>query len=422
MADFNSPVTELLGRSEDAFIGRRAVFAGDIADASILHLAKLCKEAVVLCNNFTAAQQMAALLGQELEPKLNAKAQYKHISVIYTAPQLFEAPECDLICLLLNKSKPINQSLLAALTPSLVPDGLILAAGANEAGGRSADGYLKSHGMLFKKDSARKCTLWQLNFDKNSVFAYPPHSLVLTNAERERFNAALNAGDAQAVKSALKAFALDADAGAGAGAGAESAAIVPRSVLKVETAAGELQVLQDVHVFSPGRVDEGTAQLISCLADFARSPALDLCCGSGIVGLQLCRQGVNTAFADLSAAALFLSTLNLCLNGLIDQCLGVSASDMLADLGPLKQAAAPQGFGLIAVNPPFHQGVKQQSTPARALFAAVKDYLQPAGVLLCVGNAFLGYDELMAQSLPHVSVKARTTRFVTTAGSLQPLP
>ncbi|MBO8416807.1 MAG: methyltransferase [Proteobacteria bacterium] len=416
MADFNSPVTELLGRSEDAFIGRRAVFAGDIADASILHLAKLCQEALVLCDNFTAAQQMAALLGQELEPRLNSKAQYKHISVIYTALQLFGAPECDLICLLLNKSKPINQSLLAALTPALVPDGLILAAGANEAGGRSADGYLKSHGMLFKKDSARKCTLWQLNFDKNSVFAYPPHSLVLSAGERERFNAALNAGDAQAVKTALKSFALDADAGAG------TAAIPPRSVLKVDTSAGELQVLQDVHVFSPGRVDEGTAQLISCLNDFARSPALDLCCGSGIVGLQLCRQGINTAFADLSAAALFLSTLNLCLNGLIDQCLGVSASDMLADLDKLKQAAAPQGFGLIAVNPPFHQGVKQKSTPARALFASVKDYLQPAGVLLCVGNAFLGYDELMAQDLPHVSVKARTTRFVTTAGSLQPLP
>lgn len=406
MADFNSPVTEILGRSEDAFVGRRAVFAGDIADASILHLAKVCKEAVVLCDNYTSAQQMAALIGQELKPRLNAMAQFKHISVIYTALQLFEVPECDLICLLLNKSKPINQSLLAALTPALVPDGMILAAGANDAGGRSADTYLKSHGMLFKKDSARKCTLWQLNFDKNRGFDYPPHSLVLTDGERSRFNAALNAGSEAAVKEALKGFALDA-------------AAAGRSVLTLDAG---LKVLQDVHVFSPGRVDEGTAQLISCLDDFARSPALDQCCGSGIVGLTLCKMGINTAFTDVSAQALFLTTLNLCVNGLIDQCLGVAASNMLSDLGPLKNAAAPQGFGLIAVNPPFHQGVKQRSTPARALFASVKDFLQPTGVLLCVGNAFLGYDELMAKALPHVAVKARTTRFVTTAGSLQPLP
>ncbi len=406
MSEFSTPVLELLARSKDTFAGRTAVFAGSITDPAVLHLAKLCSRAVVLCDDYTAACGMAALLGQELPPRLNASVTLNHITVIYTAPQLFEPPQCDLFCLLLHKSKPVNQYLLAAVTRELIPDGLILAAGANDAGGRSADSYLESHGMLYKKDSARKCTLWQLHFNKHLPFAYPPQSLVLSDEQRRRCSAEL--GEIYAGHN------CDAAGKPYLSLQQEPGALLPQ--LKLNLQGHCLPLWQDVNVFSPGRLDEGTAQLISCLPDFARSPALDLCCGCGVVGLTLCAMGIRTAFCDLSAAALFLTELNLSACGLREFSLGVRASNMLSDL------PAGDGFGLIAVNPPFHQGVNRLHTPARSLFAEVKNYLQPGGCLLCVGNAFLGYDRLLPLHLPEVRVAARSSRFVTTAASVSPLP
>lgn len=406
MAEFSSPVLELLARSADCFEGRTAVFAGAISDPSILHLAKLCREAVVLCDDYTAACGMAALLGQELPQRLNASVTLHHITVIYTAPQLFVPPQCDLFCLLLHKTKPVNQYLLASVTRALIPDGSILAAGANDAGGRSADSYLKSHGILYKRDSARKCTLWQVHFNKHMPFAYPPLSLVLSDEQIARCNAELQEIYAGRDRDAAGRTYLSLEP--------EPGTRMPQ--LELNLHGHTLKLFQDVNVFSPGRLDEGTAQLISCLPDFVRSPALDLCCGCGVVGLSLCAMGINTAFCDLSAAALFLTELNLSACDLRSRSLGVRASNMLSDLN------AGAGYGLIAVNPPFHQGVSRQSAPVRGLFAEVKNYLQPGGCLLCVGNAFLGYDRQLPLYLPEVRVAARSTRFVTTAASADPLP
>lgn len=71
--------------------------------------------------------------------------------------------------------------------------------------------------------------------------------------------------------------------------------------------------------------------------------ALDLCCGTGCIGISLAKlSGVSVMLADISAAALALARENAAKNG-------VSASFVQTDLF----SAIEERFDLIACNPPY---------------------------------------------------------------------
>ena len=381
MATVNSPLLQLLERNCELFAGKRVLFVGALYDPTLLQLTKECARAQVLCDSFTTAKAMAAMLGQRLESKLMASATLKHISVHFAPRQLFTPKECDIICLLLDKTKAVNQALLAALTPYLAADGLVLAAAANDAGGKSADGYLKGHGICSKLDSARKCTLWQLHFDKATPFAAPANALVLSAAEKATVLQALQ--DHTFPKLDLSGKPC------------------------LEVPLFDHPLVQDCQVFSPMRVDEGTILLLDALHEAPALPqgtALDLCCGCGIVGLQLLQQGFAVSASDDSAAALLLTALNYGQSGSTN-IVSVQPSDMLKDL--------PEGvrYDIIAVNPPFHQGVKTDSTLSRSLFNTVAEHLAAQGSLVLVGNTFLQYEHTLRNYFALVKDLRRTTRF-----------
>ncbi len=400
MVQTNSPLLQLLQRNENLFAGKSVIFAGDITDPALLQLTKGCAAATVLCDHFGTAQRMAAMLGQSQPARLHSEVSYRHISLSYTARQLFAPAKADLLCLLLHKTKSVNQALLASLAPYLNADGMILAAAANEAGGKSADSLLKAHGSCFKADSARKCTLWQLHFDASRPFAHPADALVLTAAQKSAFLECLKTDDFSALVPECAGTAIKA----------------PRLNLElpeVTDNSAPLSLLQDCQVFSPGRVDEGSAMLLqatACLCtqqQLTGKTALDLCCGCGLIGIALAHCGLKCSACDVSAAALFLSALNLCRCKLPERACSayLQPSDLLADLN---QAVH---FDLIAVNPPFHQGVARNDSLSNALFASAGAHLNPEGTLLVVGNTCLKYPERLQQFFTSCTTICHSTRF-----------
>lgn len=74
---------------------------------------------------------------------------------------------------------------------------------------------------------------------------------------------------------------------------------------------------------------------------------LDLCCGSGCIGISLCKMlpGATAMLCDIADGALAASEENARLHGLTDR-VSVSRLDVLSD--PL-----PKGFDLIVSNPPY---------------------------------------------------------------------
>ncbi|WP_375175185.1 methyltransferase [Pseudooceanicola sp.] len=77
-----------------------------------------------------------------------------------------------------------------------------------------------------------------------------------------------------------------------------------------------------------------------------RNRALDMGCGSGIVGLFMARQGYDTVCVDLSADAVRLTRANALLNGL-DQRMDVREGDLFLPV-------AGETFDLICFAPPYY--------------------------------------------------------------------
>lgn len=393
MEKFTAPLSVLLQRNQELFAGKKVIFAGEIDDASLLHFAVPSAEATVIVRDFTVAQKMAAMLGQSFTGLPGETIDYKHVHLMYgTAALAQSGHSADVICLLLSKSKGATATELAYLTPRLEHNehSLVLLAGSNAAGGKSADKLLKGHGEVSKLDLARKCTLFALNPDFEQPFALPELALHLNQEQSALLSRAAQSKTLSALQEALQQSALSADA-----------LLSANKALQVQLPAGiaytagkdkqtDLRLLQDCAVFSTGKVDTGTWRMLECLKDVkAQGQALDLCCGCGVVGLVLAQAGYTVSACDLDAAALLLTMLNFHINR--QKLQHLQASDMLSDM-------AGRTFDLIAVNPPFHKGLQKVSTPAEALFSQASDCLSPAGELLVVGNTFLQYEGQAAKA------------------------
>lgn len=346
MANINHPLTELYLRNHDLFKGKDVVFAGDIDSMQVLHLAKGCKSAVFVIDNYAIACQCAAALGKKLSHEINQSVTVGFITVIF-APLALAAEKISkfsCLTLFLSKAKQKSAEILRSLAPKLEEDGLILVAGGNDAGGKSADSLLKDCGSPYKVDTARKCTLFAVNPET----AFSP--------------------------------------------------LKPCSDISYDN----LRLKQKYGVFSQGRVDEGTAQLIKNLQqDLNGFSALDLGCGCGIIGLCLAKKGAHVTLSDISAEALFLAKTNAIKNGVEESC-EFKAAFML------DEAAS---FDVIATNPPFHEGIKKAEKITIEMIKAAPHHLNAGGALYLVGNSFLNYGPTLEEAFKKVSVLESNKRF-----------
>lgn len=157
-------------------------------------------------------------------------------------------------------------------------------------------------------------------------------------------------------------------------------------------------------VFATGALDEGTRLLVESLAVRADDIALDLGCGSGIVGLLLARRTTEgrVILADSDLGAVELTRRNVARNGVTRA--EARASDAYSALGDLS-------FDLIASNPPFHVGRTQSPAVVERFIAGAPARLAPGGRLYVVANRFLRYESLFPDAFEPSEVLAETSKY-----------
>ena len=100
-------------------------------------------------------------------------------------------------------------------------------------------------------------------------------------------------------------------------------------------------------LFSPSRIDAGTAAMLSCVVFSESDKVLDLGCGYGVVGIYAAKVigAVNVVMADIDGNAVTAAARNASLNGVGD--VKTVKSDGFAGIDDA-------GFTKILSNPPYH--------------------------------------------------------------------
>lgn len=115
----------------------------------------------------------------------------------------------------------------------------------------------------------------------------------------------------------------------------------------------------------------------------ARNRALDMGCGSGVVGAYMARRGYQTVCVDINPEAVRLARANALLNGFDGQ-MEVREGDLF---GPV----AGESFDLICFSPPYYKGKVKDTALGRAFWAGgilerfateLPQFLAPGGMAL----------------------------------------
>lgn len=175
----------------------------------------------------------------------------------------------------------------------------------------------------------------------------------------------------------------------------------------VEVAGVSVAVAGLPGIFSDGRLDDGTRLLLQSLADEpVAGPVLDFACGAGVIGswlhqwatargLELTVDGV-----DVQAQAVACARQSYQRTGAQGR---IEPGDGLT--GIERQYAA------LVTNPPFHRGVRTDTSMTERFLAQAAHHLLPGGELRLVANSFLPYEHLIQQFIGPCRVVARDNRF-----------
>lgn len=163
--------------------------------------------------------------------------------------------------------------------------------------------------------------------------------------------------------------------------------------------AGELQLESYPGVFSHGRVDEGSRELLA-FVEAGRRRVLDMGCGYGLLSASLARAGAEVISVDRSVCA-------VCATGAT-----LAANQLPADVrgGDLYQPVAER-VDEIWSNPPFHEGTRRTLGVSERLIRQAPDYLAADGSLTLVCNLGLPYETLLRDSFRRVELLRSTPRF-----------
>jgi 16S rRNA (guanine1207-N2)-methyltransferase len=150
-------------------------------------------------------------------------------------------------------------------------------------------------------------------------------------------------------------------------------------------------------IFARGRLDDGTRRLLETIEVPSGGRALDVGCGSGIIGAWLGHQGVVCDSVDDDAVAVEAARRT---NG------GTArawASDVYSDV--------PEQYDLVVSNPPFHAGVRTSPDAAVAMIEGAPDHLTPRGELWLVANRFIDYLGPLRRAFSRVEIASEDPRF-----------
>lgn len=162
-------------------------------------------------------------------------------------------------------------------------------------------------------------------------------------------------------------------------------------------------------IFSDSELDGGTAMLLETLADspVAAGRALDFACGAGVIGawVQLHQRasgktvtpvdGVDVQSQAVTCARATYQAASV--DGVI------AASDGLS--------AVEGRYATVMTNPPFHTGIRTDTSMTEQFLREVARHLEPGGELRLVANSFLPYEALIRRHVGPVRALAADRRF-----------
>ncbi|MEZ4729781.1 MAG: methyltransferase [Caldilineaceae bacterium] len=276
-----------------------------------------------------------------------------------TIPDLCYGARCplsqqyDTVLVYLPKGQLLTKLILQMVAPLLPPGGRLLLVGQNNAGIRSCVALLEETiGPTHKVDAARHCLLIQATMQKRAP-----------------------------------AFDLEAW-------GVSYQVAVKHTSLTVENLPG---------VFSYGRLDEGTAFLLTTLTGSMTGRVLDFGCGAGVIGAALKFLAPKTTLdlIDSNALALAATHRTLATNGL--QANGIYPSHIFSDVHTR--------YDWIVSNPPFHTGIQTDFQVVTTFFKQAVNYLEPGGRLRIVANRFLKYQPLLESNVGKCRILAENSKY-----------
>lgn len=176
---------------------------------------------------------------------------------------------------------------------------------------------------------------------------------------------------------------------------------------------GEITVAAHGGVFAGTRIDIGTRTLLDVLAQAVphADTAVDLACGTGVIGASLARArpGLTVTATDRSAVAVSSARATAAANGVADRVDVVRADGAEAFRDGSQQ--------LIVLNPPFHSDSSVSTGIAHHLFADAARALAPGGELWCVWNSHLRYRGSLERIVGPTRQIARNSKFTVTAST-----
>ncbi|GGE58773.1 ribosomal RNA small subunit methyltransferase C [Streptosporangium jomthongense] len=168
----------------------------------------------------------------------------------------------------------------------------------------------------------------------------------------------------------------------------------------VECAGVSVEVAGLPGIFSQDGLDRGTHLLLETLAEqpVRAARVLDFACGAGVIGawIQAWQASRQAAVArvdgvDVQSQAVICARETYQCNATRGT---IFASDGLTNIDGVWQ-------GVIS-NPPFHTGVKTDTSMTEQFLQGVKRHLQPGGELRLVANSFLPYEPLISRYIGRV--------------------
>ncbi|MBF0358636.1 MAG: class I SAM-dependent methyltransferase [Magnetococcales bacterium] len=171
----------------------------------------------------------------------------------------------------------------------------------------------------------------------------------------------------------------------------------------------DLPITSRPGLFSWQGADPASLLLLDAMAKLEFDPGpqvLDWGCGTGLLSAVLAKRWPNSFFtlSDDLWSAVRCAKLTMSQNQLAER------SRVIAEdgIGPI---LSQQKFSTIISNPPFHRGVRTDSTAVETFIKKGVEVLEKGGSLWLVGNSFLNYSQQLSKHLQHVETVVENSKF-----------